>query len=74
MAVSDVNKKGNVVVFDGVNSFRVPWSAPELNELRALVNKIHGKVPLQAKNGVYTMKIRRTPEHQAGFARPEAKA
>ena len=74
LAFSDVNRKGNVVVFDGMNSFIVPGSAPELSELRALVNKIRGKVPLQAKNGVYTMKVRRTHVHPASFARPEAKA
>ena len=74
LAVSDVKKKGNLAVFDGVNSFIVPGSAAELNELRALVNKIRGKVPPQAKNGVYTMKVRRTSAPPGGGARPAAKA
>ena len=33
LAVSDVNKKGKLVVFDGVSSCIVPGSAPELAEL-----------------------------------------
>ena len=74
LAVSDVNKKGNLVMFDGSQSFIIPSGAPELAELRALVGKIRGKVPLHARNGVYTMKVQRAPARQAGFARPGAKA
>ena len=74
LAVSDVKKKGNMVVFDGPNSCIVPANAPEIAELRALVSKIRGKVPLQAKNGVYTMTAQRTSTRPGGFARPEAKA
>ena len=74
LAVSDVNKKGNMVVFDGPNSCTVPANARELAKLRALVGKIRGKVPLQAKNGVYTMTVQLTSDRPGGFARPEAKA
>ena len=74
LAVSDVNKKGNLVVFDGSNSCIVPGNAPEVAELRALMGKIRGKVPLRAKNGIYTTTVRRTPARPAGFARPGAKA
>jgi len=74
LAVSDVNKKGNMVVFDGPNSCIVPGNAPELAELRALIGKIRGKVPLQAKNGVYTMTVQRTSARPGGFAQPGAKA
>jgi hypothetical protein len=74
LAVSDVNKKGNLVVFDGANSCIVPGGAPELTELRALLGRIRGKVLLQAKNGVYTMTVRRTTAPLAGFARPAAMA
>ena len=70
LAVSDVNKKGNLVAFDGANSCIVPGGAPELT----LLGKIRGKVPLQAKNGVYAMTVQRTSDHPGGFARPEAKA
>ena len=63
-----------MVVFDGSNSCIVPANARELAELRALVSKIRGKVPLQAKNGVFTMTVHRTSDRPGGCARPEAKA
>ena len=74
LAVSDVNRRGNVVVFDGDNSFIIPGTASELKDLRAIVARIRGKVPLQAKNGVYTMKVWRPPAAKSGFTRQAATA
>jgi hypothetical protein len=57
MAVSSVNDKGNLVVFDGSGSFIIPGTQKELiSQLRALIQKVPDKVPLQRKNGVFHMK------------------
>ena len=57
MAVSSVNDKGNLVVFDGNGSFIIPGTQKELiSQLRALIQKVPDKVPLQRKNGVFHMK------------------
>ena len=57
MAVSSVNDKGNLVVFDGKGSFIVPGINKGLiSQLRALIQKVPDKVPLHRKNGVFHMK------------------
>ena len=56
LAVSKVNAKGNPVLFDGHQSYIVPGSAPEVAEIRRLIQRIPGKISLHLKNGVYTMK------------------
>jgi hypothetical protein len=57
MAVSSVNDKGNLVVFDGNGSFIIPGTQKDLiGQLRALIQKVPDKVPLQRKNGVFHMK------------------
>ena len=57
MAVSAVNDKGNLVVFDGKGSYIVPGSNKGLiSQIRALIQKVPDKVPLHRKNGVFHMK------------------
>ena len=57
MAVSSVNDKGNLVVFDGKGSFIIPGTNKGLiSQLRALIQKVPDKVPLHRKNGVFHMK------------------
>ena len=57
LAVSSVNDKGNIVIFDGDQSFIIPGKgSPAIAKLRALIRDIPGKVQLHRKNGVYNMK------------------
>ena len=57
LAVSSVNDKGNVVIFDGDASYIIPGrGSPLVAKLRKLVNDIPGKVKLHRKNGVYNMR------------------
>ena len=57
MAVSSVNDKGNLVLFDGLESFIIPGTEKGLiRQLRDLVQRIPGKVPLHRKNAVFHMK------------------
>ena len=61
MAVSRVNDKGNPVLFDGEASFILPGGTALVEEIRALVKKIPGKVPLHRRNGVYNMRAWQAP-------------
>ena len=57
MAVSSVNDKGNLVVFDGKGSFIIPGTQKGLiGQLRSLIQKVPDKIPLHRKNGVFHMK------------------
>ena len=57
MAVSSVNDKGNLVVFDDQGSFIIPGSNKQLvSKLRDLVQQVPDKVKLHRKNGVFHMK------------------
>lgn len=56
LAVSSVNDKGNLVVFDGVESFIIPGKGPQVAQLRKLIQAIAGKIKLHRKNGVYHMR------------------
>ena len=57
MAVSSVNDKGNLLVFDEKGSFILPGINKGLiSQLRALIQKVPDKVPLHSKNGVFHMK------------------
>ena len=47
LAVSDVNKKGNPCWFDSHQSFIMPKSAPELVEIRRLVQQAARTILLQ---------------------------
>ena len=70
LAVSSVNDKGNLVLFDPEGSFILPAHNKALiAKLRQLVRQMTGKVDLHRKNGVYNMKAwRRKP----GFSRQGA--
>ena len=61
VAVSAVNEKGNLVIFDGDNSFIVPGNSKEVPQLRKLINTIPKKIRLHKKNGVFTMKTWQRP-------------
>ena len=56
LAVSSCNAKGNPVHFDGEHSYRLPKTAPELQEIRRLIAKVKGKVRLHFENGTYKMR------------------
>ena len=66
MAVSSVNDKGHLVLFDLLGSFLVPASAPEVPQIRALIQQVQGKLRLHRENGVFHMKTWRK-----AFSRPE---
>ena len=72
LAVSEVNAKGNPAWFDGERSYILPGGAPEISELRTIVQKVQHKVPLHLKNGVFKMHAWQ-PDGQAGFPRPGVK-
>ena len=57
MAVSSVNDRENLVVFDEKGSFILPGTNEDLiSRLRALVQQAPDKVKLQRKNGIFHMK------------------
>ena len=57
LAVSSVNDKGNLVIFDGDESYIIPGKATDwIKKLRGLVQQIPGKLKLHRKNGVYNLK------------------
>ena len=57
MAVSSVNDKGNVVIFDEKGSFILPGTNKDLiKKLRDLVQQSPDKVELHRKNGIFHMK------------------
>ena len=68
LAVSSVNDKGNLVLFDSEGSFIIPGTDKGLiQKIRNLVRSVPGKVNLHRKNGVFNMKAwKKTP----GFTRP----
>ena len=57
MAVSSVNDKGNLVLFDNQGSFIIPGGNKALvAQIRALVNKVPDKVKFHRQSGVFHMK------------------
>ena len=56
LAVCDLNRKNNGCWFDGDSSFIIPSGAPELEEIRRLVQRAAKKIPLHMQNGVYKMR------------------
>ena len=67
MAVSSVNDKGNMVIFDEKGSFILPGQNKELiNQMRSLIQKFTDKVKLHRKNGVFHMKAWKL---KSGFTR-----
>ena len=56
LAVSSVNDKGHMVVFDTDGSFLVPADAPEVLQVRALLQKVRGKIDLHRENGVFNIR------------------
>ena len=67
MAVSSVNDRGNLVLFDDQESFIIPGNNKALiAQIRALVKKVQDRVKLHRKNGVFHMKAWKL---KPGFAR-----
>ena len=56
LAVSSCNQKGNPVWFDSDESFILTGTAPEIKQIRALIQQVKSKVKLHQKNGTYVMK------------------
>ena len=52
LAVSRVIDKGNIVVFDGSGSFRLPGQCAGVASVRKVITGVQGRIPLHAKNGV----------------------
>ena len=68
LAVSSVNDKGNLVLFDSEGSFIIPGTDKGLiQKIRNLVRSVPGKVNLHRKNGVFNMKAWKKT---SGFTRP----
>ena len=57
MAVSSVNDKGHLVLFDLEGSFLIPSQAPEVATIRELVSQSQGKVALHRENGIFNMRV-----------------
>ena len=55
LAVSDVNEKGNLVLFDGHQSF-IMQPSEEVEAIRRLVMKASKKVPMHLENGTFKLK------------------
>ena len=71
MAVSGINDKGNLVVFDNAGSAIVPGDAPEAAEIRRLLQRCQNRVDLERSGGVFTMRAWRAGDEAASvFARP----
>jgi len=71
LAVSSVNDKGNMVVFDSSGSFILPGKCPQVAAIRQLVQQAAGAIPLRRKNGVFTMRAwKKGKATEGGFARP----
>ena len=67
MAVSSVNDKGKLVIFDEEGSFIILGGNKELvGQLRTLVQRVPDKVKLNRKNGVFHMKAWKL---KSGFTR-----
>ena len=67
LAVSSINDKGNLVIFDPQGSFILPaHNTALIDKVRALVKQMTGKVDLHRKNGVYKMRAWRP---KPGFTR-----
>ena len=56
MAVSSVNDKGHMVLFDLEGSFMIPLNALELSLIRTLAQRAAGRIPLRRENGVFHLK------------------
>ena len=56
-AVSAINDKGNLVIFDNEGSFIIPDGSPEVQELRALVKTIKDKIQMERRNNVFVMDV-----------------
>ncbi len=56
LAVSSVNDEGNLVIFDGTESYIIPGKGLQVVQLRQLIQAMAGKIKLHRKNGVYTMR------------------
>ena len=56
-AVSDINQKGNMVIFDCKEAAILPAGAPELEEIRKLLKKVKDRVALEEKNGTFIMSL-----------------
>ena len=68
LSVSEINDKGNLVLFDGDASYLIPSGSPQTEALRLAAARCRTKVPLRRRNGVFQMAVRM--EGDTGFPRP----
>ena len=76
LAVSGLNDKGNPVWFDHDQtggSFIIPGDAPELAQIRALIQRIKQRVRLDRKGGVFQLRNWAARAGSKGFPRQVAK-
>ena len=66
-AVSDCNRKGNPVFFDGDASCIIPKNCPELAQIRALIKKAAKKIPVHLDRGVYKLRTWMKPQGPSPF-------
>ena len=66
-AVTDFNKRGNPVWFDGHASHVIPAACPQLAQIRQLIKDAQKKIPLHWENGVYRMRTWVKPTNPRPF-------
>ena len=65
MAISSVNDKGHLALFDLEGSYLIPSDCPEVRQIRELVIKAQRKVRMHRENGVFHMRV-----WKKAFSRP----
>ena len=78
MAVSQCNDKHNLVIFDNDASCILSNSAPEAEQIRALLRQATKKIKVARQGGTYKLKLWRVPGKLSklaeGFHRPGKRA
>ena len=70
-AVSGMNDKGNLVLFDKKGSYIIPDSSPEVEIIRKLVKQVKNKIEMERRNNVFLMSCKvKTPKMERVFNRP----
>ena len=73
LAVSSLNDKGNPVWFDSDctgGSFILLGNAPELNQIRQLIQQVRSRVKMERKGGIFQLRNWAVQSSPKGFTRP----
>ena len=69
-AVSGMNDKGNLVLFDKKGSYIIPDNSPEVDIIRKLVKQVKNKIEMERRNNVFLMTCKvKTPKAETVFTR-----